>query len=107
MNWFWMNIPLDAAFFLAWTLIPLWMVIKHPDARGRDSHINTVPDPMQAAPPARPAIQPEAARHKPAQGPPVQAPTLTAKPPDPAPAQAPPFAALDQNQADQENRHDQ
>lgn len=32
MNWIWMNIPLCALFFLAWTLIPLWMVIKHPDA---------------------------------------------------------------------------
>ena len=31
MNWFWLNIPLAALFFLAWTVIPLWMVIKHPD----------------------------------------------------------------------------
>jgi hypothetical protein len=29
MNWFWMNIPLMAAFFVAWTGIPLWMVVKH------------------------------------------------------------------------------
>ncbi len=84
MNWFWMNIPLDAAFFLAWTLIPLWMVIKHPDARGRDSHINTVPDPMQAAPPARPAIQPEAARDNRALGQPSLAGHVTEKPPAPA-----------------------
>ena len=32
MTWFWMNIPLAALFFLAWTLIPLWMVIRHPNA---------------------------------------------------------------------------
>jgi hypothetical protein len=31
MTWFWMNIPLAVLFFLAWTLIPLWMVLKHPD----------------------------------------------------------------------------
>jgi hypothetical protein len=31
MNWFWLNIPLATMFFLAWTLIPLWMVIKYPD----------------------------------------------------------------------------
>lgn len=31
MSWFWMNIPLAAAFFAAWVGIPLWLVIKHPD----------------------------------------------------------------------------
>jgi hypothetical protein len=31
MTWFWMNIPLAVLFFLAWTLIPVWMVFKHPD----------------------------------------------------------------------------
>jgi hypothetical protein len=30
MNWFWMNVPLDAVFFGAWVGIPLWMVLKHP-----------------------------------------------------------------------------
>ncbi|MGO9163538.1 MAG: hypothetical protein ACLP7J_23100 [Streptosporangiaceae bacterium] len=35
MSWFWMNISLGAVFFLAMTLIPLWMVIRHPDARSR------------------------------------------------------------------------
>ena len=29
----WANIPLAMLFLLAWTGIPLWMVIKHPDAR--------------------------------------------------------------------------
>jgi hypothetical protein len=33
MNWFWLNIPLGAVFFLAVAAIPLWMVIRHPDSR--------------------------------------------------------------------------
>jgi hypothetical protein len=31
VTWFWMNVPLASLFFLAWTLIPLWLVFKHPD----------------------------------------------------------------------------
>jgi hypothetical protein len=31
MSWFWLNIPLATLFFLAWTLIPLWLVFKHPE----------------------------------------------------------------------------
>jgi hypothetical protein len=31
MNWFWLNIPLAAAFFGAWVGIPMWLVVKHPD----------------------------------------------------------------------------
>jgi len=31
MNWFWLNVPLMAAFFGAWVGIPLWLVFKHPD----------------------------------------------------------------------------
>jgi hypothetical protein len=31
MTWFWMNVPLASLFFLAWTLVPLWLVFKHPD----------------------------------------------------------------------------
>lgn len=50
MTWFWLNIPLATLFFLAWTLIPLWMVIKHPDT-GPDV---SSPDPR----PARSAQQP-------------------------------------------------
>jgi hypothetical protein len=30
MSWFWMNVPLAAVFFAAWSGIPLWMVLKHP-----------------------------------------------------------------------------
>ena len=32
MYWFWMNMPLAAAFFAAWTGIPLWLVFKRPDS---------------------------------------------------------------------------
>jgi hypothetical protein len=35
MYWFWLNIPLAAAFFAAWTGIPLWLVARHPDAGPR------------------------------------------------------------------------
>ena len=35
MNWFWMNMPLAAGFFVAWTGIPLWLVHKHPDTSRR------------------------------------------------------------------------
>jgi len=31
MTWFSMNVPVAAAFFTAWTAIPLWLVLKHPD----------------------------------------------------------------------------
>jgi hypothetical protein len=31
MNWLWMNIPLMAVFFAAWTGIPLWLSLRHPD----------------------------------------------------------------------------
>ncbi len=31
MAWFWLNIPLAILFFLTWTLIPMWLVVKHPD----------------------------------------------------------------------------
>ncbi len=32
MAWFWLNIPLCALIFSAVCGIPLWLVIKHPDA---------------------------------------------------------------------------
>ena len=31
MTWFWLNMPLAAAFFSAWVGIPLWLVFKHSD----------------------------------------------------------------------------
>ena len=53
MSWFWLNIPLAAAFFLATAGIPMWLVLRHPDtgasrrpgpARGRDATPQTRPD---------------------------------------------------------------
>jgi hypothetical protein len=32
MNWIWLNAPLGALITLAVAGIPLWMLIKHPDA---------------------------------------------------------------------------
>lgn len=45
MNWFWLNIPLDAVFFLAVTSIPLWLVFRHPDTRPAPA----APEPSAAA----------------------------------------------------------
>ena len=33
MSWVWLNIPLGALVVLAIAGIPMWLVIKHPDAR--------------------------------------------------------------------------
>jgi hypothetical protein len=38
VSWFWLNIPLATLFFLAWTLIPLWLVLKHPEPGPRAPH---------------------------------------------------------------------
>ena len=35
MYWFWLNMPLAAAFFAAWAGIPLWLVARHPDTGPR------------------------------------------------------------------------
>jgi hypothetical protein len=50
VNWFWLNVPLMAVFFLAITGIPLWLVFKHPDT-------GPVPVRVRVAspPPAEPA----------------------------------------------------
>jgi hypothetical protein len=31
MNWFWLNIPLATLIFLVMTVIPIWLVFRHPD----------------------------------------------------------------------------
>jgi hypothetical protein len=31
MSWFWLNVPLMAAFFLATAGIPMWLVLRHPE----------------------------------------------------------------------------
>jgi hypothetical protein len=58
MIWFWMNIPFAAACFLAWTLIPLWIVIKRPDrspqALGQDKRTTSRGTPLTAPRPSRP-----------------------------------------------------
>jgi hypothetical protein len=33
MGWFWLNVPLAVLFIAAWSGIPLWMVLRHPDRR--------------------------------------------------------------------------
>jgi hypothetical protein len=35
-SWFWLNVPLMAAFFLATAGIPLWLVLKRPDRAPRE-----------------------------------------------------------------------
>ena len=35
MYWFWLNIPLAAAFYAAWAGIQLWLVARHPDTGPR------------------------------------------------------------------------
>ncbi len=58
MTWFWMNIPFAAACFLAWTLIPLWIVIKRPDrsprAPGQDKRTASRGTPLTPPRPSRP-----------------------------------------------------
>jgi hypothetical protein len=35
MNWFWLNVPAGILFVAAWSGIPFWLVLKHPDWAGR------------------------------------------------------------------------
>jgi hypothetical protein len=37
-TWVWLNLALGAVFVLAIAGVPLWMVIKHPDARHKLEH---------------------------------------------------------------------
>lgn len=57
MSWFWLNIPLATAFFLATAGIPLWMVLRHPDTRSSAtrSAAASVPD---AIPLSQPVLVP-------------------------------------------------
>ena len=60
MPWFWMNIPLAALIFAAWTGVPLWLVLKHPDTGPQ----RRVPKTPTAARPGTPASsQPAGADH--------------------------------------------
>lgn len=49
MSWFWLNIPPAALFFAAWSGIPLWMVLRHPD-RHDEPTIQVPAQAVQAAP---------------------------------------------------------
>jgi hypothetical protein len=53
MTWFWLNVPLAVLFFAAWSGIPMWMVLRHPD-RHPESAIQVPAQAVQAvqAPPA-------------------------------------------------------
>ena len=76
MTWFWLNVPLAALFFLAWTLIPLWLVFRHPDTgpgipagqehlAGRAAAATPGPVPTHGPPaPATPAGRPRGSREQ-------------------------------------------
>lgn len=49
MTWFWLNVPLATLFFAAWSGIPMWMVLRHPD-RHPESAIQVPAQAGQAAP---------------------------------------------------------
>jgi hypothetical protein len=49
MSWFWLNVPLAVLFFAAWSGIPLWMVLRHPDRRDEPA-IHVPAEGIQAAP---------------------------------------------------------
>jgi hypothetical protein len=63
MFWFWLNMPLAAACFLAWCGIPLWMVLKHPSwgHEPADSHLSKPAAARDATQLAGPAGRPLAA----------------------------------------------
>jgi hypothetical protein len=49
MSWLWLNVPLAALFFAAWSGIPLWMVLRYPD-RHREPAIQAPAQAVQAMP---------------------------------------------------------
>ena len=55
MSWFWLNMPLAAAFFGAWVGVPLWLVFKHPD-RGHERRAASGPARGHRAEPAEPQL---------------------------------------------------
>jgi hypothetical protein len=48
--WLYVNLPIAAVFFLAYSLIPLWMVIKYPDTGSTA--------PARTEPPAKSGLEP-------------------------------------------------
>jgi hypothetical protein len=59
MNWFWLNVPAGFFFVAAWSGVPFWLVLRHPDWVGRPPDLPH-PDPGLPGPahaqarPARP-----------------------------------------------------
>jgi hypothetical protein len=47
MNWFWLNVPLMALFFAAFVGIPLWLVLRRPDARPASQPTVDMPAPRR------------------------------------------------------------
>jgi hypothetical protein len=62
MYWFWLNMPLAAAFFAAWVGIPMWLVFRHsdeapsPDMSTTAVSTQTITTSPRAARGAQPAI---------------------------------------------------
>ena len=54
MLWFWLNVPLIAAFLAARSGIPLWTVLRHPDwgPAAADSYRGKAADPEPVVVPA-------------------------------------------------------
>jgi hypothetical protein len=52
MAWLWLNIPLAAVFFGAWSGIPLWMVLRHPSwgPEPGDGHGSGRPEGLEPVP---------------------------------------------------------
>jgi hypothetical protein len=60
VNWFWLNMPLAAAFFVAWTGVPLWLLLKkRPDrVPAAQAPAAQTPAPSRQAEPVAPHLVP-------------------------------------------------
>ena len=61
MTWFWLNMPLAAAFFSAWVGIPLWLVFKYSDRAAQPAAVTPRPGPARPSPPRSPWWVPRSA----------------------------------------------
>jgi hypothetical protein len=62
VNWFWLNVPLAAAFFVAWTGVPMWLVLRQ-----RPERVPAAQAPAAQAP--APSLQAEPAAPRPVPAP--------------------------------------